>query len=172
MLCLFVVFILFIYIYFLQLVTISLVVPTVLHLYQHVKWFEADHLATIAADLRDGLIKRFTGILTQCKVIRSVDSNSKPFENEIYLISTLLDPSYGLLWVREELDLESSQLELEKEIKGKWLVIQSATAFLSPFLTMQELSNLDLFIVMCNKRLLHILNKAMEFIRWQVVFTL
>ena len=83
----------------LQSVTVSLVIPAVLTLYDGVVKFEARHLRKMVAALRDSLMRRFLGIFQRVKMAVSLNPQKEPFCDRLYAAAAVLDPNQKLLWV-------------------------------------------------------------------------
>lgn len=98
-----------------------MVVPYVVALHKHLVTSidTCNHLSTMAAALRDSLVKRFGGILKRLRVVNGswVDC---PYNEDVYIVATVLDPDSALYWVEAELVGEESVLtKIKQELKGK-----------------------------------------------------
>ena len=85
-----------------QMVTISLVVPTVLDLNSHLKKKRdsARHCRPLVNALLESLLRRFKGIFLNCQMTEpSPGSHDEPFVDKVYPLSTVLDPQFSLHWV-------------------------------------------------------------------------
>lgn len=92
-----------------QLVTISLVVPTVLDLHSHLKKKESvRYCQPLVAALMASLRKRFCGIFQNCQTAEGIAGNhDQPFSDKVYLIATVLDPRFSIQWVDIDVHIES-----------------------------------------------------------------
>ena len=92
----------------LQSVTVSLVIPAVLTLYDGVVKFEAKHLRKMVAALRDSLMRRLLGVFNQVKMAVSLNPQKERFCNRLYVAAAVLDPNQKLLWVDHDVHVSDS----------------------------------------------------------------
>ena len=98
-------------------VTISSIVPTVLSLAQCLQQLHTTHLTALRVQLLDSLRTRFSGIFAQMEVIPQVQPViDLPFGSSIYVLSSVLDPSYYLMWVDEYLE---GSAEYRDQVRAK-----------------------------------------------------
>lgn len=106
--------------------TISLVVPAVLSLYNELvaKVPTLSHLKGMARVLRDSLKRRFLGIFARVGMGHSMDLATEPFSDKAYFVAAILDPNIKLQWVDEDvifiddLDDDDKKEEIKTELKG------------------------------------------------------
>ena len=80
---------------FFQSVTLSLVIPAVLTLYNGVleQLGDVKFLRKLLLTLRDRLKNRFAGIFVNVKMAFSVDISKEAFSSKVYLAAAVLDPN-------------------------------------------------------------------------------
>lgn len=111
-------------------VTISMVVPTVLDLKNHLIKMEVQmpQAVTIVRALKRSLEKRFSGIFRQ--ICMDEKDPEEPFSHRIYFLATMLDPQFGLTWV--DLDVQNGETgpalkrfrdDLKKSLIGDCIII-------------------------------------------------
>ena len=115
-----------------EAVTVSLVVPSVLDINSCLR--KHSDLTSSAASvtcknmvraLKNSLQKRFAGIFRNC-AMGSVPNETmhleQPFEDDVYLISTTLDPKFSLRWLDLEVQLngeDKTDSRIRNRIKYK-----------------------------------------------------
>jgi hypothetical protein len=83
------------------LVTASLVVPAVVHLMVHLRDIKENILFCnkLVLQLQSSLEKRFAGIINRLN--QSSIEQSDPFNDPVYFMAAVLDPSFKLHWIRD-----------------------------------------------------------------------
>lgn len=84
-----------------KVVTISLVVPSIVHLLCHLKCIE-DRLVfctKLAKQLMSSIEKRFAGIIH--RLYQMDGNNDEPFNDALYFMATVLDPVFKFFWIRD-----------------------------------------------------------------------
>ncbi|XP_056135225.1 zinc finger BED domain-containing protein 4-like [Lampris incognitus] len=91
-----------------QLVTSSLVVPTVLDINTHLMRMEEKRFLCrpLVRALKESLHRRFSGIFVRTKMDES-KQHHEPFGEDVYFIAAMLDPRFGLSWV--DMDVQSTE---------------------------------------------------------------
>ena len=114
-----------------QTVTISIVIPTVLNLNSHLKakMESVRSCRGLVTALTSSLHKRFIGIFKNCHMNKSPTASAhldSPFDENIYLIATTLDPRFALDWVDEDVALDQDDIDRQRirnrlkcKVKGK-----------------------------------------------------
>ena len=89
--------------YLFQSVTLSLVVPAVLSLYNGVveQLEECKFLRKLLKTLRDRIKYRCAGIFVNLKMSFSVDPSKDAFNSKVYLAAAILDPNLKLHWLED-----------------------------------------------------------------------
>ena len=90
-----------------SLVTASLVVPSVVHLIDHLKNMKphVSFLKNLCLQLEQSIHKRFSGIIKRLN--QEPVSINDGFSDPIYFICTILDPSFKFYWI-SQLNLQST----------------------------------------------------------------
>jgi len=108
-----------------QYPTIGCIIPSVVALdrcLQDLSTCTVHHTAVVKA-LRESLRRRFLGLFQRIMILPITDNDTQPaaatFGSEIYLLSSLLDPSYGLLWLEDHTELTAVKQNLKDSIIGK-----------------------------------------------------
>ena len=116
-----------IYLY-LKGVTVSLVIPAVLSLYNGVQeqLKKAKYLRKSLIELRDSLRKRFLGIFVRMKMGYSPALEKEPFQNKVYLVACILDPNLKLAWIDEEVKIPSDSDDQDYEYEEREKIKQEA----------------------------------------------
>lgn len=99
-----------------KLATISLVVPSIVHLINHLRNFQEKNTNCFkfVQQLQSSIDKRFTGIIHHLKLI-DVHEND-PFHDRLYFMATVLDPAFKFYWIHE-LDVDITvQAQLKHDI--------------------------------------------------------
>ena len=101
---------------FFQSVTLSLVVPAVLTLYNGVleQLGDVKFLRKLLLTLRDRLKNRFAGIFVNVKMAFSVDISKEAFSSKVYLAAAVLDPNLKLQWL-DDVHIPSDDLDDDDE---------------------------------------------------------
>ena len=84
-----------------KMVTISLVVPSIVHLLCHLRTFK-DSLSfchKLVQQLQSSIETRFAGIINRLNHVLVKDDD--PFNDPLYFTTTLLDPAFKLFWLRD-----------------------------------------------------------------------
>lgn len=113
-----------------QQVTISMVVPTVLDLKNHLLKMELQmpQVGAVVRALKKSLEKRFSGIFRRIRM--EEEDPDEPFSHRIYFLATMLDPQFGLTWV--DLDVQNGEAgpalkrfrdDLKKSLTGDYIII-------------------------------------------------
>lgn len=102
-------------------ITISCVVPSVIGLYQFLSSFQntSKYHGPMSRALMDSLSTRFAGLLTNVGILDEVieAGSCNAFGSMVYLMTSLLDPSYGFVWINDVLPLSNeSKLALVHKI--------------------------------------------------------
>ena len=94
-----------------EVVTMSMVVPTVLDLYTHLKHQkqEACYCKSLVAALSRSIMKRFKGIFVSCQMASSTAVHEEPFSHKVYLLAAVLDPQFCMDWVDEDVVSDESE---------------------------------------------------------------
>jgi hypothetical protein len=84
-----------------MLVTASLVVPAVVHLMVHLRDIKENILFCnkLVQQLESSLEKRFSGIINRLN--QSVIESKDPFNDPVYFMAAVLDPSFKFYWLRD-----------------------------------------------------------------------
>lgn len=84
-----------------KLVTISLVVPSIVHLVCHLRSIKDDlsFCNKLVEQLRAAIEIRFAGIIN--RLYQQDVQNDDPFSDPVYFIASLLDPAFKFLWIRD-----------------------------------------------------------------------
>jgi hypothetical protein len=86
-----------------MIVTASLVVPSIVHLITHLRDMkETTNLlfsTKLVEQLQSSIEKRFAGIIHRLNQV-DVEQND-PFNDPLYFMATLLDPSFKFFWIRD-----------------------------------------------------------------------
>lgn len=95
------------------IVTVSLVVPAIVHCISHLRDIKTklSFCTKLAEQLQASIDERFSGIIHRLHLME-VDRN-EPFSDPLYFIATVLDPSFSFFWIR---DLHLS-LSIENRLK-------------------------------------------------------
>ena len=109
-------------------VTVSLVIPAVLSLYNGVQeqLKKAKYLRKSLIELRDSLRKRFLGIFVRMKMGYSPALEKEPFQNKVYLVACILDPNLKLAWIDEEVKIPSDSDDQDYEYEEREKIKQEA----------------------------------------------
>ena len=126
--------------------------PTVLHLHSHLSKMmkNIQFCKGLAKALLQSLRKRFAGIFRTCHMLTSEPESahlSLPYEDEIYVIATTLDPRFSLEWLDVDVILDLDDDDRQHRIRNR---IKYATQGI--FLTN----------TLCNRRLLAFLHIVFE----------
>lgn len=84
-----------------KLVTISLVVPSIVHIQCHLRSFK-DSLTfchKLLQQLQSSIETRFAGIMNRLNQVLVKDDD--PFNDPLYFMTTLLDPTFKFFWIRD-----------------------------------------------------------------------
>ena len=84
-----------------KVVTISLVVPSVVHLISHLIEIK-DNLSfcnKLAQQLQSSIEQRFAGIINRLNQVQGQDDD--PFNDPLYFMATLLDPTFKFFWIHD-----------------------------------------------------------------------
>ena len=84
-----------------KLVTISLVVPSIVHLVCHLRSLK-DNLSfchKLVQQLQSSIETRFAGIINRLNYLPVKDDD--PFNDPLYFMTTLLDPTFKFFWIRD-----------------------------------------------------------------------
>ncbi|CAF3020561.1 unnamed protein product [Rotaria socialis] len=84
-----------------MLVTASLVVPAVVHLMVHLRDIKENILFCnkLVQQLESSLEKRFAGVINRLN--QSVIEPKDPFNDPVYFMAVVLDPSFKFYWLRD-----------------------------------------------------------------------
>jgi len=95
-------------------VTASLVVPSIVHLFTHLRDMKANvsYCSKLIEQLDGSIKKRFSSIMDRLSLV-NVDSNAN-FDDPLYFITAVLDPSFKFFWIR---DLQLSA-QVENHLKN------------------------------------------------------
>lgn len=83
------------------IVTVSLVVPAVVHLISHLREIKANlsFCTKLVEQLQASIERRFSGIIHRLNLV-NVEKNDS-FNDPLYFIATVLDPSFKFQWIRD-----------------------------------------------------------------------
>jgi zinc finger BED domain-containing protein 1 (E3 SUMO-protein ligase ZBED1) len=83
------------------IVTVSLVVPAIVHLISHLRNIKVNlsFCTKLVEQLQASIEKRFSGIVHRLNLV-NVEEND-PFNDPLYFIAAVLDPSFKFLWIRD-----------------------------------------------------------------------
>ena len=109
-----------------NIITINLVVPCILSLYNHihdlVDTASVRFLGGLAKALKDSSMKRFRGAFVRAKMdISHKAIQDLPFNDMVYSQACMLDPNFGLKWVVMAGD--SKKEEVKRDVRGSMLAI-------------------------------------------------
>lgn len=81
--------------------TISLVVPSIVHLIDHLNQIKPHlhFLKKLSTQLEQSIGRRFSGIVK--RLLQQTIFDEDPFSDSIYFVSTILDPHFKLLWLTQ-----------------------------------------------------------------------
>lgn len=84
-----------------SVVTASLVVPSLVHIIDHLKNIKSSVLVlkNICIELEQAINRRFSGIVK--RLSQQIVSIDDPFSSPIYFICTVLDPEFKFYWLRQ-----------------------------------------------------------------------
>ena len=84
-----------------EVVTVSLVVPSIVHLLVHLRDIKNDlsFCKTLVQQLEESLRKRFSGIIGRLNLINVTDH--KNYGDPLYFMAAVLDPSFRFYWMRD-----------------------------------------------------------------------
>jgi len=84
-----------------KIVTVSLVVPAIVHLIVHLRDMKENVLfcTKFVEQLQSSIEKRFSGIIHRLNLV-DVEENY-PFNDPLYFMATVLDPSLKFYWIRD-----------------------------------------------------------------------
>lgn len=99
-------------------VTISLVVPSVVHLICHLRWMKQNvfNCRKLVQQLQAAIETRFAGIIK--RLYHAEVQYDDPFSDPVYFMAALLDPSFKFFWIR------SLELSINDENRLKQTIIQ------------------------------------------------
>jgi hypothetical protein len=82
-------------------VTISLVVPSLVHLIDHLNKIKPHlgYLSTLCSQLKQSIEKRFSGIVH--RLFQKEISDQDKFADAIYFVAAVLDPRFKFLWLQQ-----------------------------------------------------------------------
>jgi len=112
-----------------KVVTISAVVPSILSLNHHLQRLASardKYLMSMIKALQQSLKQRFSGVFANVGMMPKPKQQPGqnppvplPFSDEIYLLSALLDPSFAMMWVQEDVLVDAGQkAQLKESLKG------------------------------------------------------
>ncbi len=102
-----------------SVVTASLVVPSIVHLIEHIKIIKPNvsFLKNLCLQLEKSINKRFSGITK--RLSQQTVFPSDPFSDPIYFVCTVLDPEFKFHWIKQmnykatiELQMKQSLIQL------------------------------------------------------------
>lgn len=103
--------------------TVSTILPSVLSLYKHLLnvRVKAQYLSDTATDLADGLYCNFKGVFANVGMTGSDEevASMLEFGESVYMLATVLDPTYGLHWLSDVHANEAAKSILKKRVLGK-----------------------------------------------------
>lgn len=82
-----------------KVVTISAVVPSILSLNHHLERLKTSrdkYLMSMINALQKAVKQRFVGVFVKVRMLPDVEG---PFSDEVYLLSALLDPTFGMMCI-------------------------------------------------------------------------
>jgi hypothetical protein len=103
-----------------RVVTISAVVPSILSINHHLQRLQESrdrYLMSMIKALQKSLKLRFSGLFVNVGMARR--EPDAPFSEKVYQLSSLLDPTFGLMWV--DIDVlveEEAKTNLKISLKG------------------------------------------------------
>ena len=81
------------------------------------KWCRA-----IVTSLHQSLKRRFLGIFVNCSLLEGKGNGSQPFDESLYVIATILDPLYRMVWIDHFIpknDGGKNIFDLKRSFKGE-----------------------------------------------------
>jgi hypothetical protein len=99
-----------------MIVTVSLVVPAIVHLITHLRDIKEILLfcAKLVEQLQSSIEKRFAGIINRLNQ-ENVEEND-PFNDPLYFMAAVLDPSFKFYWIRDLKLLANVEHRLKQNI--------------------------------------------------------
>ncbi len=88
-----------------KVVTLSAALPCVLTLNNHLQKMlsTSRHLRSLVRALQQSLQRHFRGVFVNVKMDHSDEAATQlPFSNKIYMLAALLDPSFCLFWLDQD----------------------------------------------------------------------
>ena len=84
-----------------SVVTISLVVPSIVHLLDHLNAMKSSvtHLNKLISQLEPAINKRFAGIVSY--LLQQPVSDDEPYSDPIYFVTSVLNPRFKLYWLQQ-----------------------------------------------------------------------
>lgn len=97
----------------------SYVAPCVLHLFRHLEKCSTPcyYVSSMIDTLMESLQRRFQGILINAKLSPGSLTDKTPFAEKLYLISAVLDPQFGVVW----LEVDGPQDKSKANAVNDWL---------------------------------------------------
>ncbi|CAF1525832.1 unnamed protein product [Rotaria sordida] len=99
-------------------VTVSLVVPSIVHLISHLRDIKEDisFCSKLVEQLQESINTRFSGIINRLNLVDVAENN--PYGDTLYFIAAVLDPCFKFYWIRD------LQLPIHMENRLKQNIIQ------------------------------------------------
>ena len=99
-----------------MIVTVSLVVPAIVHIISHLRDIKQNLLFStkLVEQLQSSIERRFTGIIHRLNQV-DVEEND-PFNDPLYFMAAVLDPSFKFYWIRDLKLLANVENRLKQNI--------------------------------------------------------
>jgi len=106
-----------------KVVTISAVVPSILSINNHLQKLQSKtdrYLMSLVKELQKSLQLRFSGVFINIGMQEPPRVfQAAPFDDEVYLVAALLDPTFAMMWVDNDVLNENEKTAaLKRSLKG------------------------------------------------------
>ena len=82
-------------------------------------FFLFSYLQTLVTALQTSLKERFKGVFVNVKMTPVQQTSELPFSDDIYLLSSLLDPSFGMFWIDNDVMIDGdAKIAMKNDLKG------------------------------------------------------
>ncbi|CAF1304557.1 unnamed protein product [Rotaria magnacalcarata] len=112
--------------------TVSLVVPSIVHLISHLRDIKEDlaFSSKLAGQLQESIKKRFSGIINRLHLNKVAEND--PYGDRLYIIAAVLDPCFKFYWIRD------LQLPIQSENHLKQSIIELIIVEMQQYVTLSS----------------------------------